>query len=161
MEAFKAFASGQSTIDDFARNTFIKNNLTNKLEDVIRDIQREFLRISESSDCETLQQFENLELVVTDVTIRCIDEFLAIVEAIVLHGLKEKLTFSRVLSPVRQLAQTNRFQMQTGKSSKSSPANNPDFWPVILILNHNQVNLSLKNLNNIVTDVGRCRAWIR
>lgn len=158
MEAFKAFASGQSTIDDFARNTFIKNNLTNKLEDVIRDIQREFLRISESSDCESLQQFENLELIVTDVTIRCIDEFLAIVEAIVLHGLKEKLTFSKVLSPVRQLAQSNRLQLQ---NSKHSSSNNPDFWPVILILNHNQVNLSLKNLNNIGTDVGRCRAWIR
>lgn len=157
MEAFKAFASGQSTIDDFARNTFIKNNLTNKLENAIRDIQREFLRISESSECETLQQFENLELIVTDVTIRCIDEFLAIVEAIVLHGLKEKLTFSKVLSPVRQLAQSNRLQ----NSRQHSPTNNPDFWPVILILNHNQVNLSLKNLNNIATDVGRCRAWIR
>lgn len=163
MEAFKALATGgQSTIDDFAKNVYIKNNLTNKLENTIRDIQREFLRLSESSDCDSLQQFENRELIVTDVTIRCIDEFLIIIESIVLHGLKEKLTFSkvgsRVLSPVRfNYSTSNRFSIQQLTAS----TNSPDFWPVVLILNHNQVNLSLKNLNNISTDVGRCRAWIR
>ena len=164
MEAFKYLASGgQSTsIDEFAKNVYIKNNLTFKLEDVIRRIQHEFLRISESSSSyESLQQFEDQELIVTDVTLKSIDKFLILIESIILHGLKEKLTFSKVLSPVKlsynSLTNSNRFQISNSKSLN----NQPDFWPVILILNHNQVNLSLKNLNNINTDVGRCRAWIR
>jgi len=164
MEAFKALATGgQSTIDDFAKNVYIKNNLTNKLEQTIRAIQSEFLRLSDASDCETLQQFENRELIVTDITIRCIVDFLILIESILLHGLKEKLTFSKVglkvLSPVR--FSYNQSTRSSTQSNIKSTNHSPDFWPVILILNHNQVNLSLKSLNNIITDVGRCRAWIR
>lgn len=159
MEAFKLFASGgQSTIDEFAKNVYIKNNLTNKLQDSVREIEGEFIKLSESG-CDNLQQFENRELIVSDVTIKCIDEFLILLESIILHGLKEKLSFSKVLSPVKFSLNnsSNRFTIQPNKNVN----NYPDFWPVILILNHNQVNLSLKNLNNINTDIGKCRAWIR
>lgn len=69
-----------------------------------------------------------------------------------LHGLKEKLSISRVtksvLSP-RSPANFNEAQYQL------------DFWPIILILCHNQVSGSLMKLSNIYTDIGRCRAWLR
>lgn len=157
MEAFKLFASGGQSIDEFARNIYIKNNLTQKFSETIQEIKNDLVRIRESS-CDSLHQFDNKELIVTDVTIKSIDDFLIIIESIILHGLKEKLSFSRVLSPVKFTYNSpTSFSLQSNRSEPTFP----DFWPIILILNHNQVNLSLKNLNNISTDVGRCRAWIR
>ncbi|OTF74389.1 hypothetical protein BLA29_008553 [Euroglyphus maynei] len=73
--------------------------------------------------------------------------FCDLIEAILLHGLKEKLSTTV----------SNVFH------HKSRPKNLfcLDFWPIIKILSHNEQSKHLKRLTQITTDVGRCRAWIR
>jgi pleckstrin homology domain-containing family M member 1 len=57
-------------------------------------------------------------------------------ESVLLHGLKDTLS--------------SRFF--------SAPSS---FWPVVLLISHRNSVAAVERLNQIKTDVGRCRAWLR
>lgn len=123
-------------MENYARDVYIKSNLTIELDKVINLITEESQIQSEDEDL-------NKILIETPSVMLFCD----IIEAIFLHGLKEK--FSTLVSNVF--------------NSKSQPKNVfcLDFWPIIKILSHNEESKQLKGLSNINTDIGRCRAWLR
>ena len=130
MDSLWRLASG-STVEEFAKDVYIKSNLTIELNKTIKCV------VKCLTDTETKLVIETEEVVT----------LCHIVEAILLHGLKAKLT-SRVSSVF----------------ATSSPQPKPfrlDFWPIVLILCHNEVSQNVKRLSNVSTDIGRCRAWLR
>lgn len=130
MDSLWRMASG-SSIEHFARDVYLKSNLTTEMNRIIKSLQRNHMK-------------DNKILMECDASISLCNTL----EAILLHGLKQKLTF-RVTSVF-------------SSGSPSKQRNHAiDFWPVILILCHNEVSRSLQQLKNIYSDVGRCRAWLR
>ncbi len=127
MDSLWRLASG-STVEDFARDVYIKSNLTIELNKNIKSLIK------------TYNKSDNKLLIETQL----VTDFCDIIEAIFLHGLKEKLT-ARV-SHVFSSNSVNQRSYQL------------DFWPIILILCHNEVSRNVKQLSNISTDIGRCRA---
>lgn len=69
----------------------------------------------------------------------------SVLEAILIHGLKDK--FSRKMSSV------------FGNNSEKIPE--PQFWAVVCSYSHKNVILEVKHFNQITTDIGRGRAWLR
>lgn len=67
-------------------------------------------------------------------------------EAIFIHGLKENI--------VKRMS-----SVFSNSGSDRSPT--PDFWPVAMVYSHKDVLAQIAGLNQISTDVGRCRAWLR
>ena len=130
MESLWRLASG-STVEEFAKDVYLKSNITIELNKTIKCLVK------------NLNDLENKLIIETEEVITLCD----ILEAILLHGLKAKLT-TRV---------SNVFT-----SSSSQPRSfQLDFWPIILILCHNEVSRNVQQLSNISTDIGRCRAWLR
>lgn len=74
----------------------------------------------------------------------------SIIESIFLHGFQDKKTLRKSL--------VNLFDIGETKQDRYSQIN---FWPVLLIISHNQILDSIQNLSQINSDVGYCRAWIR
>lgn len=132
MDSIWRMAHGSSTaIQDFAKEVYIKSNLTTELSRNVKSLQKEHLDDKQiTSDSSAVSNLCNT------------------IEAILLHGLKEKLK-ARVTS------------VFSSNSFNSQRICQLDFWPVILILCHNNVSQSLVKLRNISTDIGRCRAWLR
>jgi hypothetical protein len=131
MDSLWRLASG-STVEDFARDVYIKSNLTIELNKNIKSLIK------------TYNKSDNKLLIETQLVINFCD----IIEAILLHGLKEKLT-ARVSHVFSSNSSVNQRSYQL------------DFWPIILILCHNEVSRNVKQLSNVSTDIGRCRAWLR
>ncbi|RWS31676.1 DUF4206 and RUN domain containing protein-like protein [Leptotrombidium deliense] len=129
MDSFWRLASGSSTIHDFAQDVYVKSNLTTQINSLVKQL---IVSVNDEKN------------ILTESTPN-ISNFLYCIEATFLHGLKEKLTLTKVL--INKKRESNRHEL--------------DFWPVVLILSHNQVSDSLMKLVNITTDIGRCRAWIR
>lgn len=134
MDSLVKFASGFSSAEEFARNVYIKSNLTTELDRVVKQL------VSEN---DIRLDSENRFLYETPTILALCD----IIEAILLHGLKRKLS-SRV---------SNVF----GGTPSPKNSYSLDYWRIIQILCHNEESKQLKQLTNVYTDIGRCRAWLR
>lgn len=134
MDSLLKFASGISTVEAFARDVYIKSNLTIELDKVIKQLIHEN-DIQSQGDRPILMETPNVSLLCD------------IMEAIFLHGLKEKL--STRMSYVFNTKNQNKNVLFL------------DFWAVILILCHNEELKQFKELKSVATDIGRCRAWLR
>ncbi|KAH9416412.1 DUF4206, partial [Dermatophagoides pteronyssinus] len=146
MDSFIKFASGLSTVENYAHDVYIKSNLTIELDKVINQIMEENQRFNHSNPSSmNNENIENRFIVETPTVMLFCD----LIESILLHGLKEKLstTVSNVFTSSTRSRPKNLFCL--------------DFWPIIRILSHNEQSKNLKCLKQISTDVGRCRAWIR
>lgn len=154
MEAIEKFATGSSSVEDFARHVRIKSLLANQLGESIRAIQRLWVQRSESIDApNSISDFD---------WIQSIERLTDAIEAMFLHGLRAKLSLSRMLAPAAKFSSIASPSVSTSNASFELIGRRlPDFWPVLLILSHNQVSEELKTLCNVRTDIGRCRAWIR
>lgn len=130
MDSLWRLASG-STVEEFAKDVYIKSNLTIELNKTMKCLLK------------SLQESETKLVIETEQVVTLCH----IIEAILLHGLKAKLT-SRV---------TTVFTTSSGHSRQFQL----DFWPIVLILCHNEVSRNMKQLSNVSTDIGRCRAWLR
>lgn len=140
MDSLLKFASGFS-VEVFVREVYIKSNLTLELERVIGLLNAEY---EESSGN---REGANHMVIETPIVTQLCD----LIEAILLHGLKEKFKVSSVFHPGGGV----------GGSGQSKETFSLDFWSVILIVCHNEESKSLKELQSIHTDIGRCRAWVR
>lgn len=69
----------------------------------------------------------------------------AAVEAILIHGLKDTF-FSKARSAL---------------AGDLDQKPQPSFWPLILVLSHRDNIRQITDLQNVSTEVGQCRAWIR
>lgn len=136
MDSILRFASGRSSVENFARDVYIKSNITIELDRVIK------LMTAENG---ANPDNENRILIETPTVSLLCD----ILEAIFLHGLKEKLStrVSHVFGGNTPRQHKNVFSL--------------DFWPIVSILCHNSETKHLKQLKSISTDIGRCRAWLR
>lgn len=134
MDSILRFATGLSSVENFARDVYIKSNLTIELDHVIKLLFAENAFIHSDSESRVLIETPTVSLLCD------------IIEAIFLHGLKAKLS-SRMSNIFSGKAQNNGFTL--------------DYWPIVLILCHNEESRNLKQLKNISTDIGRCRAWLR
>lgn len=65
-------------------------------------------------------------------------------EAIFIHGLKDNIV-----------------KKMSSVFSNSEKLPTPDFWPVAMVYSHKDVLAQIAGLNQINTDIGRCRAWLR
>jgi len=130
-------ASKNLSLQHFTQECYIKHNLTENISCLVLKLIY-YYRKTSSDDEEKRECFDCTNQHVTDL--------LNTIEAIFLHGLKEKLRFNRVLNKsVRDFDHDYRL----------------DFWSILLILSHNQVSESINQITNITSDIGRCRAWLR
>jgi hypothetical protein len=150
MEAIERFALGTSSVEEFARHVQIKSALINEFATTTRCVATATITPNVDHDAESLTLNSSFEPV---------RQLIDTIEAMFLHGLRAKLSLTRMWTPVK-------FGTGSSWSSSASPLECitrrlPDFWPVLLILSHNQVSEELRSLHHVRTDVGRCRAWIR
>lgn len=125
MDLFKA---SLPSIEDYAKQLVIRKNLTDELGRSIRLVQE-----------------ENLGKTVIADTDECANTLCSVIEAIFMHGLKDK--FSTKVTSV------------FGSSNDKMPE--PEFWTFVSKYCHKNVILEIKNLTQISSDIGRCRAWLR
>lgn len=125
MDLFKA---SLPSIEDYAKQLVIRKNLTDELGRSIR-----------------LLQEENLGKTVIADTDECANALCSVIEAIFIHGLKDKLS-TKVTSVF-------------GSSNDKMPE--PEFWTFVSKYCHKNVIMEIKNLTQISSDIGRCRAWLR
>lgn len=125
MDLFKA---SLPSIEDYAKQLVIRKNLTDELGRSIR-----------------LLQEENLGKTVIADTDECANTLCSVIEAIFIHGLKDKLS-AKVTSVF-------------GSSNDKMPE--PEFWTFVSKYCHKNVIMEIKNLTQISSDIGRCRAWLR
>lgn len=130
LESFLKLAPG-STIEEFARDVYLKSNLTTEVCRALKVLH--------------LQHANEKKVLVESPAVA---ELCSALEAIFLHGLKDK--FSVRISVFIRTTLTARERAQS-----------IDFWQIVLILCHNNICQELEKLANIATDVGRCRAWLR
>lgn len=142
MDTFYYLASGGSTVDDFAKDVYVRSNLTNHTRETIQKLLND---VYGGDQEEVINAGQKDVKIITEISSSAVNELVSCFEACFLHGLKGKPFLNRVL----------------GKTAKSAQDIFMDFWSVILILSHNQVSESLAQLNNIKTDIGKCRAWLR
>lgn len=119
------------TIEDTAREIVIKRALTKQLSRYVRDLQQELVGISADGVVTGGENASNVCF--------CL-------EAIFLHGLKD--TFAKKMSSMFGTAGQDRIPT-------------PDFWAFVMVYTHRDVLAQITRLNQVTTDVGRCRAWIR
>ncbi|XP_074599419.1 uncharacterized protein LOC141853825 [Brevipalpus obovatus] len=158
MDTFGRLASKGTTLEEFAKDVYLKSNLTNRIRESIKQLKEEVYGEEEVGELTNGASVSGDDRnnppkdlkIITEVSSVAVNDLVNCFEAIFLHALKGKPFINRVL---------------LGKSNNNSTKHHQecriDFWSVILILSHNQVSESLGQLNNIKTDVGRCRAWIR
>lgn len=147
MEALFRLAGAGSSVEQFAKDVHAKGQLTSHINGAVRALQHEYL-----VDNGFVRRIPGVPIILAETSSPAVVDLCNYLEAAMLHGLKEKLSISRVTKTVlgpRSPANFNESQYQL------------DFWPIILILCHNQVSDSLMKLSNITTDIGRCRAWLR
>lgn len=125
MDLFKA---SLPSIEDYAKQLVIRKNLTDELKRSIRLLQEENLGKSVIAD-----------------TDECANALCSVIEAIFIHGLKDKLS-TKVTSVF-------------GSSNDKMPE--PEFWTFVSKYCHKNVIMEIKNLTQISSDIGRCRAWLR
>lgn len=116
------------SIEDYAKQLAVRKNLTAELGRSIRCLQE-----------------ENLDKCVVADSDECANTLCSVIEAIFIHGLKDKFT-SKVSSVF-------------GSNNDKIPE--PEFWTYVSKYCHKNVVLEIKNLSQISNDVGRCRAWLR
>ncbi|KAJ6218466.1 hypothetical protein RDWZM_009623 [Blomia tropicalis] len=134
MDSIIRLASSLSNIEDFARDIYIKSNLTIELDQVVKKL---------IEDNGSNYGNDNRILMETPTVSLLCD----ILEAILLHGIKEKLS--------------SRMSNVFGGNSSQKNSFSLDFWPIVTILCHNEESRHLRELSSISTDIGRCRAWLR
>ncbi|KAI1300016.1 Pleckstrin homology domain-containing family M member 3 [Halotydeus destructor] len=145
MEAFMQMASRGSSVEQFAKEVHIKAQLTSRINGAVRALQHEYV-----IDSGFMNHAPGIPIILAETSSPAVVDLCNYLEASLLHGLKEKLSLSRVTTAV------------LGPKSPPNDVNcQLDYWSVILILCHNQVSESLMKLSNITTDTGRCRAWLR
>nr|XP_042904377.1 pleckstrin homology domain-containing family M member 1 isoform X2 [Parasteatoda tepidariorum] len=115
------------SIEDFAKDIIVKKNLTTELSKAIRNVQEENVGKSIITDYESSNIFCN------------------VLEAILIHGLKDKLS--------------NKMSSVFSSSPDRMPE--PQFWSVVSRYSHSNVISEIKTFSNITTDIGRGRAWLR
>lgn len=126
MELFKK--ASLPSIEDYAKELVVRKNLTGELGRSIRSLQE-----------------ENLGKTVVADTDECANSLCYVIEAILIHGLKDKLAV--------------KVSSVFGSNSEKMPE--PEFWTYVSKYCHKNVLLELKNLNQITNDIGRGRAWLR
>ncbi|OQR68619.1 pleckstrin homology domain-containing family M member 1-like, partial [Tropilaelaps mercedesae] len=127
----------QPSVKDLVKDIYVKKTLAEKAIKAIRDVQMEALQSTEK------------ELGPGDVA-NC---FCEVIEAIFLHGLKNRLTrmkFSEMFGMIR-----------VSKSLTSLNLPRPDFWTLVCNVTHRVGLETISRLDQVSTDVGRCRAWVR
>lgn len=116
------------------------------IQEAARDItiKRSLTKQLASSVHDLQQELVNAEPVVTGG--EAASRVCFCLEAIFIHALKDNIVkkMSSVFS-----------------NSASDRAPSPDFWPVAMVYSHKDVLAQIAGLNQINTDVGRCRAWLR
>lgn len=147
MDSLYNLASGGSTIEMFSKEVFIRSNLTNRIKETIQKLLAELYGDQDDAVGRDVK-------IITEISSSAVNELVCCFEAVFLHGLKGKPFLNRVLGK-----SSSSSSVLSGKSNDSESI--VDFWSVILILSHNQVSESLAQLNNIKTDIGKCRAWLR
>lgn len=126
MELFKK--ASLPSIEDYAKQLAVRQNLTAELVRCIRSLQE-----------------ENLGNAVVVDTDDCANTLCCVIEAILIHGLKDKLS-TKVTSVF-------------GSNIDKMPE--PEFWTLVSKYCHKNVIMEIKNLSHITNDIGRCRAWLR
>lgn len=126
MDLFKK--ASLPSIEDYAQQVIIRKKLTGELGRSIRSLQE-----------------ENLEKKVITDTDECANSLCSIIEAIFIHGLKDKLTA----------------KMTSVFNSSNVKLPEPEFWTFVSRYCHKNVISEIQNLSLISTDIGRGRAWLR
>ncbi|GBM74630.1 Pleckstrin y domain-containing family M member 3 [Araneus ventricosus] len=121
-----------------------KKSALPSVEDIAKEISvRKNLTSELTKSIHAVQEQSLKKSVVTD------DEFTAglcnVLEAIFIHGLKDK--FIRKMSAV------------FGSNSEKIPE--PQFWTAVCNFSHKNVILEINSFNQVTSDVGRGRAWLR
>lgn len=162
MDAFYRLASGGSSIEQFARDVHTKGQLTTEINRVVKALSQDLStlnsRIESSGGPRMIQA--GIVIPLSETSSLHVSELCHLLEASLLHGLKEKLSLSKMTAAVLGPRSPVKNKM-IGAHHETPEGLNLDFWPIILILCHNQVSENVMKLCNIYTDVGRCRAWMR
>ncbi|XP_077516738.1 pleckstrin homology domain-containing family M member 1-like [Amblyomma americanum] len=116
------------------------------IEEAARDIVIKRTLTKQLASCvrDLQQELVNAEPVVTGG--EAVSRVCFCLEAIFIHGLKDNI--------VKKMS-----SVFSNSGSDRSPT--PDFWPVAMVYSHKDVLAQIGALNQISTDIGRCRAWLR
>lgn len=160
MEAFYRFASGGSTVQQFAKDVYLKGHLTSQISTVVNSLVQE----SRSLNISPGQKNHLLvpgSIPLSDSTSPFVSQLCDLLEAALLHGLKEKLSLSKMTAAVLGPRSPVHTRGSRVKTTDQTSIECLDFWPIVQILCHNQVSENLLRLSHVYTDIGRCRAWLR
>ena len=168
MDTFYRLASGGTSIEQFAKDVYCKGHLTQEIHSTVKAIMKESQAMNATSSGSQNKRpsitGSKFGIILSETSSPSVTDLCNLLEAALLHGLKEKLSLSKMTSVV--LGPRSPMKLASGSSLMSSSSEIEssycqDFWPIIQILCHNQVSDSLMRLSNIDTDIGRCRAWLR
>lgn len=126
-----SFFRGKSSSVSRARETIIKESLTNNLSECVKAIQFNH----------QIEECHHQVIGSNDLS----HALCCALEAIFLHGLKDSF-FKKAKSAL------------TGDIDDKPE---PSFWPLILVLSHSDSIKHIASLQQITTEIGQCRAWLR
>ncbi|KAH8041940.1 hypothetical protein HPB51_019681 [Rhipicephalus microplus] len=114
------------------------------IEEAARDIVVKRSLTKQLAGCvrDLQQELVNAEPVITGG--ESVSRVCFCLEAIFIHGLKDNIV--------------KKMSSVFGNSERLPT---PDFWPVAMVYSHKDVLAQIAGLNQISTDIGRCRAWLR
>ncbi|KAJ6641832.1 Pleckstrin likey domain-containing family M member 3 [Pseudolycoriella hygida] len=115
-----------------SRETHIKDSLVNEFSENVKEIQYEYKQ----------NATDNTPMTLSD----CTNSMCNTLEAIFLHGLKDSF-----------LRQT--ISVLSGGEIDRRPE--PNFWPPLLVILHKEIIAQTQSRNQLHTDIGFCRSWIR
>lgn len=162
MEAFYHFASGGSTVQQFAKDVYLKGQLTSKISSLVNSLIQESQSLKD-----IISPGQRSRLIVpgtipfSDSTSPNVSELCDVLEAALLHGLKEKLSLSKMKAAVLGPRSPIHNGSSSVKTSNQNSVDSLEFWPIIQILCHNQLSDNLQRLKSVYTEIGKCRAWLR
>lgn len=171
METIYRLASGSgpgsNAIEQYAKETICKGHLTSEISSTVKSIIKEVFSTigseistpSTSHDVKPLSRTISSQHILCETSSPAVSDLCHLLEAALLHGLKEKLSLSKMTAAV--LGPRSPQKQSLNPTATSSDTYSQDFWPIIQILCHNQVSESIMRLTNVYTDIGRCRAWLR
>ena len=162
MDTFYRFASGGSSIEQFARDVYCKGHLTQEIHSTVKTIMRENQAMTGSTSVvkkPSMSSFSGSGIILCEASSPSVSDLCSLLEAALLQGLKEKLSLSKMTAAV--LGPRSPIKMPSKSSTNQEFIYSQDFWPIIQILCHNQVSESLMRLTHVHSDIGRCRAWLR
>lgn len=162
MEAFYRFASGGSTVQQFAKDVYLKGHLTSQISSVINSlIQESHLINNIVSPGQRSHLIVPGSIPLSESTSPFVSQLCDLLEAALLHGLKEKLSLTKMTAAVLGPRSPAHNRGSRVKITDQASIEYLDFWPLVQILCHNQVSDNLLRLSQVYTDIGKCRAWLR